>query len=707
MSRHRAIEPGLGLALGLAALGLATLGCEAQVVQVDCVANPAACATSNSISSQPPRLAIEPPFGLGFACVTLGCDEERTLKVSNRGGGSLKVSVVRLTAGASADFALSVKPSTVVGNKVNAPAGLPSTDQPLDLGPGEFVTVAVRYTPRDAVADQATLRLDWFDGGRGADGDIKQVTLPVATRVLADAAGKLSSDEVNFGYVALGTEAVVNIEVENTSGDAMLALGDAKLGDDSANAFSIDAGFVPMANPGERILIPVRFAPLAADAFFGTVELALNDPNAPTRTIVVRGTSIREPRLVVTTPALGGVDFGAVRFGEAVTRVVSVRNIGGTDADLSATLQSGSDPDLRLEVASGDLGPINAMQEVRFNVQLAASHGGDVKGQLSVLAVGKGGSSTVTLGLAGFGDAPVLVTTPATVDFGTLAHGWVAPVQRIKLVNSGTGDLVISAIEFEIGSSLLIRMSAMPALPYVLRPGDESYGIPVFMSADTLGVATATLLIQSNAIGAPLTRIAVQGNVLACADACPTAHGTPSCASGACAIAMCAPGWHNTNTSLSDGCECQDERVGLDIGGTCSSGDTSVGTLGDGCSNYPNEAYRTANLAEKSDVDVYFFRTEDASGVFCDTFGDSSETRVELVSAPPGVALCVRVGAPDDVCGGYTSAFDAQYCGQSAYVTPSSWGSNDSHTVTVWVLWRPEAQPVCGNYTVKFRGKKY
>ncbi|MFZ9888088.1 MAG: hypothetical protein ACO3JL_11350, partial [Myxococcota bacterium] len=45
----------------------------------------------------PPRLYVDPPFGIGFDCVTLGCDETQTFVVENRGGGRLALRLIRLS----------------------------------------------------------------------------------------------------------------------------------------------------------------------------------------------------------------------------------------------------------------------------------------------------------------------------------------------------------------------------------------------------------------------------------------------------------------------------------------------------------------------------------------------------------------------------------------------------------------------------------
>ena len=57
-------------------------------------------------NAEPPRLFVDPPFGLGFDCVTLGCDVERRMVVENRGGGTISLALARLSVDTSTDFSL-------------------------------------------------------------------------------------------------------------------------------------------------------------------------------------------------------------------------------------------------------------------------------------------------------------------------------------------------------------------------------------------------------------------------------------------------------------------------------------------------------------------------------------------------------------------------------------------------------------------------
>ena len=60
-------------------------GCPSEIAAPGCKGP--SCKAGEEENTEPPRIFVDPPFGLGFDCVTLGCDVERRMVVENRGGG--------------------------------------------------------------------------------------------------------------------------------------------------------------------------------------------------------------------------------------------------------------------------------------------------------------------------------------------------------------------------------------------------------------------------------------------------------------------------------------------------------------------------------------------------------------------------------------------------------------------------------------------
>ena len=59
------------------------------------------------------------------------------------------------------------------------------------------------------------------------------------------------------------------------------------------------------------------------------------------------------------------------------------------------------------------------------------------------------------------------------------------------------------------------------------------------------------------------------------------------------------------------------------------------------------------------------------------------EPRFDLLSGPPGLVLCIMLHCEAGVgCGGYTTYFDPNVCGQNKYEHDGSYGTDDDKDVT-------------------------
>lgn len=240
-------------------------------------------------------------------------------------------------------------------------------------------------------------------------------------------------------------------------------------------------------------------------------------------------------------------------------------------------------------------------------------------------------------------------------------------------------------------------------LPAILHANASTFLIPLHVVAKEVGPSLAELVIASNAIAEPSLSITLSANVLSCDEVCDLDHAEAVCAAEGCAIGVCDQGFHDLDTDVTNGCECQEDQDGNDVGGVCSTG-LVVGPLGDYCSNLPFSTTVTGTLHAEDDRDVYFFQTIDEGSAGCDVFQDSSVTGVELVDGPEGLAVCMRFKKAESGCGGYSSTYEPNYCSRTFLFLNGSVGRDDSTDVTVWVMWHPDAEPVCEPYTLKFYG---
>lgn len=683
----------------VAALGMVGLAaCEQEVASPGCEGG--SCPKDEE--PVPARLYVDPPFGVGFDCVAVGCDDVRVFRLENRGDGEAVVTLVRLSVDSSTE--LSVAMGAPEGEQ--APS-FPTVEQPLSLGKGDSVEVHVRYQPDDADTDQGELWIDWYDGKTAyEDAVVQRVEMPILTRVLGSPEAEQGATDLNFGFVALGESRTLYIEVTNAAeGSAVLELQPPQLAPGSDYEFSLGTDGAPIyVNPGETTQIPVTFAPTATDWFQGLVYIPTNDGARPQLAVTLRGTAIRDPFLSVEEPADWLVDFGNVRVGNTGTRQVVLRNLGGQPLQVTASLPDGAGlgftTPIPLDVPLPAIPPLGY---VRFDVSSAPAVGGETWGEMR-FATNDPTLPEDWVDLYVYGVFPDAAIDAPNLDFGTIVQSWTSPAQTVRISNQGTGDLTISGIEWEVGSSSQVRLADVPSLPRKIGPGDPPLELSVYVEAQTLGPANATLLLHTDSVNEPVRRVSAVANVVSCGEGCPVANGTPSCSSGRCEVDTCFAGFHDADTSWSTGCECGEDSTPQgtrDVGDFCSSG-ANVGPLTDNCgSGNSGWVNRTGTLHTTDDEDLYYFTADDGSSAFCDTFGDSFRVQVQFVSAPPGVEFCVRDTSAGGGCGGENQ----RQCGLTSYSNGGSYGSDDDSDVTVWVRRTPGYPPMCGNYTIRFRAK--
>lgn len=158
----------------------------------------------------------------------------------------------------------------------------------------------------------------------------------------------------------------------------------------------------------------------------------------------------------------------------------------------------------------------------------------------------------------------------------------------------------------------------------------------------------------------------------------------------------CEDGYHNTDGDPSNGCECREERAGSDVPKHCAGAVKE--TLGDRCSSHQHEKIFEGTLHNKDDIDLYFVKLIDAGSLFCDIKGDTFRGRVELLSGPPGLLLCVRPKKRNSGCVDTDLVFNDLECGRRKYLFDGSRMVNDSLDLTTWPMWHPRANPQCAEY---------
>jgi hypothetical protein len=695
-----------GLRPFIAVTLLCAMACYTPSETVDCAKDPEhqLCQPLqvNSYDHEP-RIYVDPPFGLSFSCLLLGCDETRTLRVENRGAGILAIADLSLLSQDNHDFDMRLTRLSDDGTSTDIPPPLPH--QALELAQNEGLDITINYQPTDGIEDVALLKIDWFKGGTAyEEAVIEELELELSARFLSEATAAIAEDSLDFGYTQVGEEKSLSLEVTNTSaGEVILALHAAHIEQSIGAGLSIEPGFQGFANPGDTITVPVIYRPLSEELSTGTLILESNAA-VESHEIYLAGTSISGPSLKLSDPATTFVDFGDIDYGTQAQRSFLVRNEGGQSAHFALSLLAGGAQGFSHTPNQAFF--LEPLEETAITVDLLALQGGLLEDTLAISpTLSDAGANTPSLlvEMVATCSAPQAVASTNHLSFEPLVEGWVAPAQEVTINNSGQGILSINAAYFSSATMSPFTLGTPSPLPISLDSG-QSTTFWVSNQALQEGLVEDTLVIESNGVDSSTLQVEVDVTVMSCAQGCLIDNGQPECGGGECTLAACDTGWHNTDIDLANGCECQEERGGMDVGSVCS-GALDLGTLGDNCSNHPNQKIITGNLHDKDDRDLYFMRSDDAGDTFCDSFGDSSRTSVQLVSGPPGLVLCARIRDAETGCGGYTQNYDPSICGNTVYKHDGSYASNDDRDLTAWVMWHPDAEPLCAPYTLKFRGE--
>ncbi len=676
------------LLLGLVAVGGLAAGCPSEIAGPGCKGPNCKVVDDDA---EPPRLFVDPPFGLGFDCVTLGCDVERRMVVENRGGGTISLALVRLSVDTSTDFTVRT-----------AEGPLPVDDaSAIEITPDTPLELFVRYVPTDGNADQGTVLLNWHDAKVSFDNAVLEVVeLPLSTRALGDAVAAANTVRLNFGFVPVGGYASRAVSFNNAGSGGVLSVGPVSLEDGTLPVFLepvADAWGVQFANPGEAKDVVVNFRPDTVGTFSGAILVLTNDGGAPAVRVEVAGTAVAEPD---AAPEVRSLDFQAIRVGTTRTLPLVIRNDGGAPLTLQGRVESGAG----LTLGGTDPIEVAPLEQTTVLVTWSPTAGGPLAGRL-VFATNDPAEADIAIDVSGFANAPQLSVAPLNIDFGSVVQGWTTEGRSFLLSNTGFGELTISTIAFEIGSSSQIRFVEVPNLPIKLSPGEPPVPVTVVMEASTLGTQSAVVLVGTDGVDGPvgqagIGRLQVGGVVVTCEQGCPVTNGLPSCGTGECRIGSCDNRFHDADNGFGNGCECGEDLVPggagtrRDVDGVC--GGMNLGTLND--SDNPKSTTFTGTLHDEQDVDLFFYRANDQSQFLNDSYG----ARVDLISAPAGMLLFARFAGAGTGCGGENQRSGPVGPGGGLQGRGNN-TSDNSEDVTVWVEWAAGAAPQCGNYTVRFR----
>ncbi len=256
-----------------------------------------------------PTLAVA-PLALDFGELPSGGKLGKTIRITNAGTtGNLAFRAVRAT-GDAGHFSVDVPMRGKVPYPWKAGTAWPQLEAAdLPIAPGaDALDLTVYFEPKSQGSCQATLVLvsdDLFTPER-------TIVLTGAARGTGPCQAELvPQPALDFGNVEPGRGAVLGFRFQNP-GRAECAVKDIHLSVDAGGAFympggRIAGGVVPYTSAFSAM---IAFRPPAAGEYQGELKLTVNNPDHPTLTLPLRGSS--QATCLVAAPAF--VDFGPIRY---------------------------------------------------------------------------------------------------------------------------------------------------------------------------------------------------------------------------------------------------------------------------------------------------------------------------------------------------------------------------------------------------------
>lgn len=377
--------------------------------------------------------------------------------------------------------------------KTGNPAFTTSLPEEVTIGPLDFVSVEVSFTPGESSAGD-TLVIEHTSGFQ------ESIQVPIA---VTDGSGFLSVNPFSlaFGAVVAGENSSLVLSIENI-GSSSAPLTTIEFTQNTPSDFSIGNSSLPSALAvGEVLELTVVYTPDGDGSDIG--ELRLVGGEASEEFVIPVSGNVSGPQIIAIP---GIIDFGYVGAGSDKEIEVTVKNVGTAAASVDfVALDTWSIPQLSVNnVPQGALS-LEAGESTLVNVVFSPGtelpQTTDAIGSLVVTGTGTN-NGALLVPIYGNISSPDILVSPVFVDFGLVASG--DTVQReLTIINKGKEVLLVDSVL--LGASTPTEFSILGfdpgdwSLPAALSPNESATVILVFTNTGAEGtVASGDVEIVSN-----------------------------------------------------------------------------------------------------------------------------------------------------------------------------------------------------------------
>lgn len=433
-----------------------------------------------------PRMQVHPQ-ALDYGEVQALTSQTETVTIHNHGTADLVIRTLSITDQSSPDFEIDRAPQL-----------------PVTVIPGSTAPVRVRYSPSAPGVASGALSMVGNDPDQ-----------PTATVSLNGVGASESTPKINatpttlaFGEVQENGSRRLTLAVRN-AGTATLLLTDLPI-DGAAFRLTDTYTFPIRIQPQGVVPFEVAYEPTAPGSDSGTLRVANNSPETPEVVVALSGHAVLEPKPRLEVGAVL-VDFADVQIGSRRQLPIQIFNTG--TASLKVTeLRVDGGPGGSFTLADNPA-PVTVVEggSIQVQVNFAPLEEGSFTGTFYAEgdADNTDGISVPLIGTGLTEPVPQIGVAPASVEFPVVAIG-ASRLERVTIRNTGTDDLIVTALAIDGGENDEFRVNRAPTLPVTVLP-EGSIEVLLAYAPVTAGSASGTLTIASNDPGTPAAILSLNG----------------------------------------------------------------------------------------------------------------------------------------------------------------------------------------------------
>ena len=442
-----------------------------------------ACEDAPTIARPEAKLVVDPVF-VDFDDVAIGVRARVQLALANPGTFPVDIEAATLDESLRGEMEL---------------AGLPDR-----VSPGEELYVELYFEPTSVglregrlvfTTDSAlTPTVEVLISGRGVEPAL------VASPPLVD-----------FGRVVIGQTVTASVTLTN-SGDRPVEVLRADLTEGSAQIFSTALERINL-NPGQSVVLEVRFSPKALELSEGRVTVLDTGARMTALSVRLRGQGVESD--IEIEPAV--LAFSGLYVGQSQTKSFFIRNIGTRPHEVGLLEMAATRASVAGEFA---LSP-STLPTLPLTLAPGESHQVDVTYQPTdaqpdteqVLIESTGLRRTGTVGLTGqAGLAPVarIDVQPMSLNFGQVEVGQVKPLQ-LRIDSVGNADLELTDVLSIEPAGAPYSLQNAPSAGHLIPPASGETVTVVFAPVAQGVVPSAVIIVRSSDPDSPEVQVTLGG----------------------------------------------------------------------------------------------------------------------------------------------------------------------------------------------------